>query len=146
MVQFGIDVYIPQVKPHSSPWFSAPSAAAIANRNHFFCLHELNKSSESKVKFRQASNLCKRVLEAANLAYATKTNESITSQKLGSQDFWQLVNRVLNKVKSAVPPLFAQRCCLLHLIKQNCSLKTFLITLISMTRMSLYLFFFLELI
>ena len=36
-VQVGIDVYIPhqkyQVKPHSSPWFSAACAAAIVHRN-----------------------------------------------------------------------------------------------------------------
>ena len=90
-VQFGIDVYIShrkyQVKPHSSPWFSAACAAAIVHRNHFFCLYQQNKSSESKVKFRQASNRCKRVAETAKLAYATKTKESGTSQKLGSQDF-----------------------------------------------------------
>ena len=90
-VQVGIDVYIPhckyQVKPHSSPWFSAACAAAIVHRNHFFGLYQQNKSSESKVKFRQASNSCKRVLEAAKLTYATKAKESITSQKLGSQDF-----------------------------------------------------------
>ena len=109
-VQVGIDVYIPhhkyQVKPHSSPWFSAACAAAIVHRNHFFCLYQQNKFSESKVKFRQASNCCKRVLEAAKLAYATKTKESITSQKLGSQDFWPIVNSVLNKGKSVIPPLF----------------------------------------
>ena len=39
--QVGVDVYIPhhnkyQVKPHSSPWFSAACAAAIVHRNHFF--------------------------------------------------------------------------------------------------------------
>ena len=76
-VRVGIDVYIPhrkyQVKPHSSPWFSAACAAAIVHRNHFFRLYQQNKSSESKVKFRQASNCCKRVLEAAKLAYATTT-------------------------------------------------------------------------
>ena len=109
-VQVGIDVYIPhrkyQVKPHSSPWFSAASAAAIVHRNHFFRLYQHNKSSESKVKFRQASNRCKRVLEAAKLAYATKTKKSITSQKLGSWDFWRIANIVLNKGKSAIPPLF----------------------------------------
>ena len=32
--------------------------------------------------------------------------ESIASQKLGSQDFWQIANSVLNKGKSAIPPLF----------------------------------------
>ena len=90
-VQVGTDVYIPhrkyQVKPHSSPWFSAACAAAIVHRNHFFRLYQKDKSSDSKVKFRQASNHCKRVFEAAKLASATKTKESITSQKCGFWDF-----------------------------------------------------------
>ena len=42
--QVGIDVYIPhrkyQVKPQSSPWFSATCAAAIVYRNHFFRLYQ----------------------------------------------------------------------------------------------------------
>ena len=109
-VQVGIDVYIShrkyQVKPHSSPWFSAACAAAIVHRNHFFHLYQREKSSDSKVKFRQASNRCKKVLEAAKLAYANKTKESITSQKLGSHDFWQITNSVLNTGKSAIPALF----------------------------------------
>ena len=46
-VQVRIDVYIPhrkyQVRPHSSPWFSAACAAAIVHRNHFFvCTKEKN--------------------------------------------------------------------------------------------------------
>ena len=89
-VQVGIDVYIPhrkyQVKPHSSPWFSAACAAAIVHRNRFFCLYQKDKSSDSKVKFRQSSNCCKRVLEAAKLAYVTRTKESITSRRFGSHD------------------------------------------------------------
>ena len=109
-VQVGIDVYIPhrkyQVKLHSSPWFLAACAAAIVHRNHFFRLYQREKSSDSKVKFRQASNRFKRVLEAARLAYANKTKESITSQKLGSRDFWRIANSVLNKGKSAIPPLY----------------------------------------
>ena len=76
------------IRSSPSPWFSAACAAAIVHRNRFFSLHQQNKFSESKVKFREASNHCKRVLEAAKLAFATKTKESITSQKLGSQDFW----------------------------------------------------------
>ena len=124
-VQVGIDVYTPhckyQVKLHSSLWFSEACAAVIVHRNHFVCFHQQNKSPESKVKFRQASNCCKMVLEAAKLAYATKINESITSQKVGSWDFWQITNRVLNKGKYAI-------------------------TLIMMTWVSLYLFFLLELI
>ena len=54
----------------------------------FFVLYQKDKPSAYKVNFRQASNRCKRVLEAAKLAYATKTKESITSQKLGSRDLW----------------------------------------------------------
>ena len=106
----GIDVYIPhrryQVKSHSSPCFLAAYTVVIVYKNYFFHLYQPNKSSESKAKFRQASNCCKRVLEAAKLAYANKTKESITSQKLGSRDFWRIANSVLNKGKSAIPPLF----------------------------------------
>ena len=69
-------------------------------------MYQQNKSSESKVKFRQASNHCKRVHETTKLAYATKTKKSITSQKLGSRYFWRIANSVLNKDKSAIPPLF----------------------------------------
>ena len=69
-------------------------------------MYQSEKSSDSKVKCRQASNRCKRVLEAAKLAYANKTKESITSQKLGSCDFWRIANSVLNKGKSAIPLLF----------------------------------------
>ena len=91
-VQVRIDVYNPhrkyQVKSHFSPLFSAAYAAAIVHKNHFSRLYKQNKFSECKVKFRQASNRCKRVLEAAKVAYAMKTKESITSQKLGSCDFW----------------------------------------------------------
>ena len=43
----GIDVYIPdrryQIKPHSSPWFSAACTAAIVHRNGFFvCIRSIN--------------------------------------------------------------------------------------------------------
>ena len=55
-VHVGTDAYIPhrkyQVKPHSSPWFSAACPATIVHRNQFFRLYQQNKSSESKVKFR----------------------------------------------------------------------------------------------
>ena len=62
-VQVRIDVYIPyqkyQVKPHLSPWFSAACAAVIVHRNHFFCLYQIDKSSQSIIKFRKASSRCK---------------------------------------------------------------------------------------
>ena len=69
-------------------------------------MNQKDKSSDSKVKFRQASNRCKSVLEAAKLTYANKTKESILSQKRSSRDFWRIANNVLNKGKSAIPPLF----------------------------------------
>ena len=109
-VWVGIDVYIPHrkyhVKPHSSPQFSASCAAAIVYRNHFFQLYQKDKSSLFEVKFRQARNHYKKVLEAAKLAYPNKTKESITSRKLGSRDFWRIGNSVLSKGKSAIRPLF----------------------------------------
>ena len=54
-VQVGIDLYIPhrkyQVKPHSSPCFSAACAAAIVIQIAFFvCTNRINLSN---VKFRQ---------------------------------------------------------------------------------------------
>ena len=116
-VQVGIDVYIPhhkyQVKPQSSPWFSATCAAAIVHRNHFFRLYQQNKSSESKVRFRQANNRWKRVLEAAKLAQANKTKESIPFGTFGELP-------IVFSTKVNLPYLLystARRCCFLHLTK-----------------------------
>ena len=82
-VQVGTDVYIPhrkyQVTPHSSPWFSAACTAPIVHRNHFFYLHQKDKSSDSKVNFRQASHHYKRVLEASKVTYANKIHMLISS-------------------------------------------------------------------
>ena len=72
----------------------------------FFCLYQKDKSSDFKVKFRQASKRYKMVIETAKLAYANKTKESITFQKLDSWDFCQIANSVVSKGKSAIPPLF----------------------------------------
>ena len=95
-----------QFKPYSSPWFSAACAAATVHRNYFFCLYQQNESSESKVKFRQSSNGCKRVLESSKLTYVNKTRVHYF-QKRGSQDFcWQTNNSVLNKGKSAILALY----------------------------------------
>ena len=58
-----------------------------------------------------------------------KIKQSITFQKLVSQDFWQIANNVLNKGKT-------QRCYLLHLIKQKCLPKVFLGTAVLMTQAS----------
>ena len=150
-VQVGIDVYIPhrkyQVKPHSSPWFSAACAAAIVHRNHVFRLYQQNKSSESKVKFRQASNRCKRVLETANLHMLLKQKSPSLPRNLALGTFGELLIVFSTKV-NLLYLLYStdRRCCLLHLIKQNYLLKTFPRTQILMTLVSLYLFSLLELI
>ena len=95
--------------------------SAIVHRNRFFrCTN--NKSSESKVNFRQTSNRCKRVLEAAKLAYANKTKELITSEKLGFRDllvFSAKVNLLYLLYSTA------RRCCLRHLIKAKLFAKNF---------------------
>ena len=142
-VRVGTDVYTPQrqyqVKPHSSPWFLCSCAAAIVHRNHFFRLYQKDKSSESNVKFRQASNRCKTVLEAAKLAYTNKTKKSITSQKPGSHDFWRIANSALNRVNLLyLLNSTARRYCPLHLIKQMFA-ENFSKNSILMTQVSLYL-------
>ena len=143
--QVGIDVYIPhrncQVNAHSSPWFSAACAAAIVHRNHFFRLHQKDQSSESKVKFRQASsNHCKRFLKLPNLHMLIKQKSPSLSGNLARGAFGELP--IVFSTKVNLLYLFystARRCCLLHLTKQNYLLKTFLRTLILMTQVSLYL-------
>ena len=124
-LQVEIDVYIPhrkyQVKPHSSPWFPASCATAIVQRNHFFRLYQRDKSSDSKVNFRQASDRWKRVLEAAKLAYANNTKESILPRNLALGTFGILL--IAFSIKIHLLYLLystARTCCLLHLIKQNC--------------------------
>ena len=84
---------IENIKPHSSPWFPDACACAVDHRNPIFRLHRMGKSSDSKAKFRKASHRCKNVLEAAKLANANKTKESITSQKLGCRDIWRSKQR-----------------------------------------------------
>ena len=80
-IQVGIDLCIPhckyQVKPDSCPWLSAACAPSVIYGNHFFRLHQQNKSSESKVKFRQTSNSCKGAFEAAKLALIKQKSPSL---------------------------------------------------------------------
>ena len=117
--------YIPhrvyQVKLHSSPWFSAAWAAAIVYRNQFFRLYQQNKSSESKVKFRQASNHCKKVRKAAkSLHMLLKQKNPSLLRNLTLWTFGKLLIVFSAKV-NLLYPLYtmAWRCCLPHLIKQN---------------------------
>ena len=79
-----------QVKPRSSSWFLAACAAAIVHRNHF-CLYQKDISDSN---FRQASNCCKSIHEAAKLACANKTG-----------NFGELLIVFSTKI-AAIPPLF----------------------------------------
>ena len=149
-VQVGIDVYILhwkyQVKPYLSPWFSAACAAAIVHRNHLFRLYQKHKFSESKVKFRQVSNRCKRVPEAAKFALLIKQKSQSLPRNLAFRTLGEFSVVFTTEVNLLyLLYLMAQRCCLLHLLKQNCFLKTSQRTLILMTQVSLYLFSFPEL-
>ena len=124
-VQVGINLYIPhrkyQIKVYSSPWFSASCAAAIVHRNHFFHLYQKDQSSDSKLKFRQASNCCKRILEAAKFAYANKTKVCHFLVTFGELP-------IVFSTKVNLLYLFFSmvwRYCLLYLLKQNYLLKTF---------------------
>ena len=101
----------------------------------FFCKKRINLL---KAKLRQANNCCKRALEVTGFAYANQTKESITSKKLGSQHFWRIAKVFLIKVNLLYLSYSTTwRCCLLHLIKQNYLLTTFVRTLILMTQVSL---------
>ena len=71
---------------HWFPYFSAACAAAIVHRNHFFRLHQQNK----KVKFRQASNRCKRVLEAAKLNMLIKQKSPLLPRNFALGIFGEL--------------------------------------------------------
>ena len=70
-----------------------------------------------------------------------------SSQKLGSWDFWGIANSVLNKGKSAIPPLFNGPKVLSSASdKVKLFAKTFSRTQILMTQVSIYLFSLRELI
>ena len=128
-----INLYIPhhkyQVNPHSSLWFSTACAAAIVHRNHFLRLLQQSKSSESKVKFRQASNCCERVLEAENLHMLIKQRSPSLPRNLTLEIFGELLIVFSTKVNMLyLCYATAWSCCLLHLIQHDC-LMTLILTL-----------------
>ena len=85
-----ISRYLYQVKPHPSLWFSA----AIADRNHSFCLNQFNKSAY-KMKLRQVI-VAKGFLKLPNLLLVN----------LADMNFGKLKMLFLAKVNLAVCPLF----------------------------------------
>ena len=128
-VLVGTDEYIShckcQVKPHSSPWFSAACATAIAHRNHFFHLYQQIKLFTYEVIFRKASNHCERVFEAAKLGYANETKNLLLPRNLALATFGELLGVLTTKTNLLyILYLTDLRCCLQLLI--NCLLKTIL--------------------
>ena len=109
-IQTGIDAFVPhrkyQLKSHSSPWFSPACAAAIAHRNHFFHLFRRDNSVENKRLFSASRRRCRNILRNAKNNYQQSVKTKISTQRLGSRDFWKIFNSISNKGKSAIPPLF----------------------------------------
>ena len=108
-ISIGMKVYIPsrtfQQKPHSQPWFTPECAAAIAHRNHFFHRYHRDRTVENLKLFKVARAKCRRTLQFAKDNYANYTANSIANQRLGSKDFWRIVNSVLKRNKSSLPSL-----------------------------------------
>ena len=108
-IQIGIEAYVPsktyQVRSVSQPWFTPECSAAIAHRNHYFHRYQRSMTTSNLKLFRQARSSCKRVLLTAKANYASHTRSLVSSQRLGTKDFWKICNRVLNKSKSSSTPL-----------------------------------------
>ena len=123
-IQVGIDVYIPhrkyQVKSHSCPWFSAACAAAIVHRNHFFRLYQREKSDRLVI-------VAKGFLKQPNLHMLIKQKSPLLPRNLALVTSGGLLIVFSTKV-NLLYLLYSTgwRCCLLHLMKQNCLLKIFL--------------------
>ena len=134
LVQVGIDVYILnlkyQVKLHSFPWFSAACAVAKIYRNHFLvCTNRINLQNLEQSSHRLAI-VAKRFSKLSNLHMLIKQKSPSLPRNLALTTFGKLL--IVFSTKANLLYLFysmASRCCLLHMIMQNCLLKTFLRTL-----------------
>ena len=84
-VQVGIYKYISlivNIRSSLIPWFSVSFAGAIAQRNLFIHLYQQNKSSVSKLKFKHASNRCKKFLKLPNLLMLIKQKRLLLPKNL----------------------------------------------------------------
>ena len=154
---FYIDVYIPfgiyQVKPQSSPCFWLPVLPPyLIEIISLLCTSRINLLNQRLgriffVSFRPVGKRCRRVLEAAQLVYANKTREFITFEKLGLGKVWQIAKCVLQKDKSAsFFRLMVHKCCVLHLSRSSCSLKSFLRILVLVSQVFVHLHSLVQLI
>ena len=92
--------------------------------------------------------IAKGFLRQPNLHMLIKQRSPSLSRNLALGTFGELPIVFSTKVNNLLYllPSTARRCCVLYLIKQNCLRKTFLRTLVLMTKVSLCLFSLLELI
>ena len=115
-------------------------------------MHQKDKSSESKVKFRLASNRCKRVLEAPNLYTIIKQKRPPLPRNLALETFGELPIAFSTKGKSAMPPVLNDLEVLpsasdsAKLFAENVSKNSNLDDSLILRYLSLYLFSLLELI
>ena len=93
------------------------------------------KGSRSQAVFIQTVNGSKSYLKSANVSYTNEIKETITSQKLGSYNFWRTANRVSVKVN-----LLVLRYSFPFLMRRRWYLKCFQEALLRMTHVTHYLF------
>ena len=114
-----------QIKPHSYLCFLESTFFVFTNRiNHL----NLNYSSDRLVI------IANRLLKLTSLHILLKQKSPLLPRNLALRDFGKLL--VVFSTKVILLQLLystARRCCLMHLIMQNCSLKPFLITLMLRT-------------
>ena len=119
----------------------------ITQINHFFPLYQQNKSSECKETSDRLAIIVKGFLMLSNLLMLIKQKSLSIPRNVALVTFGKLLIAFLRKVNLLyLLHSTVQRCCLLHLIKRNCFLKTFLRTLMLMNQVRPYLLSLLELI
>jgi len=75
----------------------------ITHPNHFFHIFRCDNSIKNKRLFIDTH---RKTIQNARKNYQESVIAKISTQKLGSCDFWKIFNSVSNKGKSAIPPLF----------------------------------------
>ena len=129
-----------QVNPHSSPWFLDACAAATAHRiAKLFCYSSFPLYQQ---------NVCKNILaKSCDTCLCQLNKRVLLSRNFALVTFDELLIVFSTKLNLLSPLcLMALRLCVLHLIQQNCLLKSFLRTQILLSQVSLYLLSFLKLI
>ena len=92
LVQVGIDVYvIKSIKSNLTHLHGFKLLVLLPQLIEITFFISTNRINLLKLKFRQTSNHCKRVLEAAKRSYATKTKDSIISQNFALGAFGKLL-------------------------------------------------------